>query len=100
MAQDGVAVSRLRFKAENYYDADKYSTVGQKIQFIYIKFSIAVFAGVQKIARFGQRQQMSREIKNMLPFPETRRNAPRSKAANILRNQESVAFAGDPKKRA
>jgi hypothetical protein len=43
--------------------------------------------------RFGQRQQKSREIKKVLPLPETRRNAPWSKAANILRNQESVAFA-------
>jgi len=50
--------------------------------------------------RLGQRQQISREIKNVLPLPETRRNMPRSKAANIPRNQEYVAFARDPKKRA
>ena len=48
-------------------------------------------------ARLGQRQQMSWEIKNLLPLPETRRNTFRSKAANILRNQESVAFAEDMK---
>ena len=51
-------------------------------------------------AHLGQRQQKSREIKKVLPLPETRRNSPRSKAANIPRNQENVAFAGDPKKRA
>jgi hypothetical protein len=43
---------------------------------------------------------MSREIKKVLPLPETFRNAPRSKAANIPRNQEYVAFAGDLQKRA
>ena len=72
--------------------------------------------------RLGQRQQISREIKNvlplpetrrnmprskaanipriknMLPLPETRRNTPRSKASNVPRNQESVAFTGDQKK--
>ena len=50
--------------------------------------------------RLGQRQQISREIKNVLPLPETLRNMPRSKAANIPRNQEYVAFARDPKKHA
>ena len=52
------------------------------------------------IVRLGQRQQISREIKNVLPLPETLRNMPRSKAANDPRNQECVASAGDPKKRA
>ena len=41
----------------------------------------------------GQRQQMSREIKKVLPLPETRRNAHWSKAANIPRNQECAASA-------
>ena len=50
--------------------------------------------------RLGQRQQKSRKIKKVLPLPETRRNAPRSKAAKVPRNQESVAFARDPKKHA
>ena len=48
----------------------------------------------------GQRQQMSREIKKVLPLPKNLRNTPRTKAANIPRNQEYVAFARDPKKHA
>ena len=50
--------------------------------------------------RLGQRQQMPREIKKVLPLPESFRNTHRIKAANVLRNQECAAFAGDPKKRA
>ena len=47
--------------------------------------------------RLGLRQQMSQEIKKVLPLPETFRSTPWSKAANDLRNQESAAFAEDPK---
>ena len=50
--------------------------------------------------RFGQRQQTPQEIKNLLPPPLTRRNPPRSKAANIPRNQEFAASAIDAKKSA
>jgi len=49
-------------------------------------------------ARLGQRQQISEEIKNVLPLPKTRRGSPRSKAANIRRNQECFASDKDPKK--
>ena len=50
--------------------------------------------------RPGQRQQTSQEIKNLLPPASTRRNAPRSKAAIIPRNQEFAASSVDAKKRA
>ena len=49
-------------------------------------------------SRLGQRQQSSQEIKNLPPPPLIRRNAPRSKAAIIPRNQEFAASAVDPKK--
>ena len=98
--------------------------MGLKIQLIYLKFhqsplpeSKRLLASVKgskypeksricclcqrpSETRLGQRQQISREIKNVLPLPETLRNMPRSKAANIPRNQEYVAFARDPKKHA
>ena len=48
-------------------------------------------------ARLGQRQQISEEVKNVLPLSKTRRSTPRSKAANIRRNQECAASAEDPK---
>ena len=45
-----------------------------------------------------QRLQTPQEIKNLLPPASTRRIAPRSKAANLPRNQEFAATAVDPKK--
>jgi len=48
--------------------------------------------------RQGQRQQSPQEIKNLRPPASTRRNPPRSKAANTSRNQEFAASAVDSKK--
>ena len=98
--------------------------MGLKIQLIYLKFhqsplpeSKRLLASVKgskypeksrkcclyrrpEEMRHDQRRQIFREIKNVLPLPETFRNAPRSKAANIPRNQECAASAREPKKHA
>ena len=96
--------------------------MGLKIQLIYLKFLQLPLPESKRLLASVKGSKISREIKNvlplpetlrnaprskaaniprnqdMLPLPETRRNARRSKAANVPRNQESAAFAGDPKK--